>query len=371
VSFFQTNKESMIKSRIVELMAKKIGKEASKDELDELSELLLKNPGYAYLLEIVLSLKGSRNHFERDLPQEELVDHGWQHLADKLNLQPLVDDDTVSVEKRGRIKNIIYSRRFWLAAATVAVFLGCSMFLYKTYFGPQQLAEGKKLKETHYGTVANLILSDGSKVWLNAGSKLLYPDKFSGSQREVTLEGEGFFEVTKKPNMPFLVHAGKITVKVLGTKFNVKAYTEDADIETTLISGKVQVMLNDDPEKEILLSPNEKLTVIKPLAINATSAQINNELKYQVQALPVAANNNLTETAWVSNRLVLNNEAFDNVAKLLERKFDVHVFFDNDKLKDEHLTGVFEKENIQEVLDVLKMTTHFRYRIDGNNIHLY
>jgi len=76
VSFFQTNKESMIKSRIVELMAKKIGKEASKDELDELSELLLKNPGYAYLLEIVLSLKGSRNHFERDLPQEELVDHG-------------------------------------------------------------------------------------------------------------------------------------------------------------------------------------------------------------------------------------------------------------------------------------------------------
>jgi len=67
----------------------------------------------------------------------------------------------------------------------------------------------------------------------------------------------------------------------------------------------------------------------------------------------------------------LNNESFDNVAKLLERKFDVHVFFDNDKLKDEHLTGVFEKENIQEVLDVLKMTTHFRYRIDGNSIHLY
>jgi len=245
------------------------------------------------------------------------------------------------------------------------------MLIYRTYFGKQQMAEGKKIKETHYGAVSNLTLADGSKVWLNAGSKLIYPDKFSGSQREVTLEGEGFFEVTRNPQMPFLVHAGKITVRVLGTKFNVKAYTEDADIETTLISGKVQVMLNDDPEKEILLSPNEKLTVIKPVATSTAIAQVNNELKYQVQALPVAASNNLTETAWINNRLLLNNESFDNVAKLLERKFDVHVFFDNDKLKDEHLTGVFEKENIQEVLDVLKMTTHFRYRIDGNSIHLY
>lgn len=358
-------------SRIAELIAKKIGKEASKEELDELSHLLLKNPDYAYLHEVVISLKGSSNHFERDLPQEELVDHGWQHLADKLNLQPVLNDDLIISEKQGLIKNVIYSRKSWMAAATVALLLGCSVLIYKTHFGKQQIEEGKKIVETHYGALSNLTLADGSKVWLNAGSKLIYPDKFSGSQREVTLEGEGFFEVTKNPRMPFLVHAGKITVRVLGTKFNVKAYTEDADIETTLISGKVQVMLNDDPEKEILLSPNEKLTVIKPVATSTAIAQVNNELKYQVQALPVVANNNLTETAWISNKLFLNNEAFENVAKLLERKFDVHVFFDNDKLKDEHLTGVFEKENIQEVLDVLKMTTHFRYRIDGNNIHLY
>ncbi len=361
----------MIKSRIAELLAKKIGKEASKDELDELSDLLLKNPGYAYLHEVVLSLKGSRNHFERDLPQEELVDHGWQHLADKLNLQPALNDDLKIPEKQGSGNNVIYKRKLWLAAATVAILVGCSLFIYKTYLAKPQIAEGKKIKETHYGAVSNLVLADGSKVWLNAGSKLIYPDKFSGSQREVTLEGEGFFEVTKNPQMPFLVHAGKITVRVLGTKFNVKAYTEDADIETTLITGKVQVMLNDDPEKEILLSPNEKLTVIKPVITSTAIAQINNELKYQVQTLPVANNNNLTETAWINNRLLLNNEAFDNVAKLLERRFDVHVFFDNDKLKEEHLTGVFEKENIQEVLDVLKMTTHFKYRIDGNNIHLY
>jgi transmembrane sensor len=361
----------MAKSRITELMAKKIGREASEQQLDELYDLLSKNPEYAYLHEVILSLKGSRNHFERDLPQEELVNHGWQHLADKLNLQPTSSDDPANSGKLGFLKKIIRKRRLWLAAACVAALLGCSIFFYKNYFGSHQLLAGKKIEEVHYGALSSLTLADGSKVWLNAGSKLIYPAKFSGTQREVTLEGEGFFEVTKNPLIPFLVHAGKITVKVLGTKFDVKAYSEDADIETTLISGKVQVVLNDDPEKEIVLSPHEKLTVIKPMITNSSNPQVSNELKYQVQALPVTANNNLTETAWVSNRLVLNNEAFENVAKLLERKYDVHVFFDNDKLKDEHVTGFFENENIKEVLEVLKMTTHFKYRVDGNNVHLY
>ena len=215
-------------------------------------------------------------------------------------------------------------------------------------------------------------MSDGSQVWLNAGSKLTYPEKFSGTQREVTLEGEGFFEVTKNPQLPFLVHAGKVTVRVLGTRFNVKAYSEDPNIETTLISGKVQVILDDDPEKEIVLSPNEKLTVSNTRNSKAVSTdQSNNELKFKLQSLPVASNINIPETAWLSNKLIFNNESLDNVARMLERKYAVHINFQKEELKDEYVTGVFEKENIQQALDVLKMTTHFNYSIEGENVIIF
>ncbi|WP_449435350.1 FecR family protein [Pedobacter steynii] len=94
-------------------------------------------------------------------------------------------------------------------------------------------------------------MSDGTKVKLNAGSTFTYPEVFSASSREVTLKGEGFFEVQKNPKRPFLVHTDKFIVKVLGTVFNVKAYATDKKVETTLLSGKILVELHDRPEKRL------------------------------------------------------------------------------------------------------------------------
>ena len=248
----------MVKSRIIELMAKKIGQSASGDELDELARLLSEYPDYAHLHEIVLSLKGSKDHFEPDVPKDELINHGWQHLADQLNKENSLNDDVDQRGEKGVFRRMFSSNASRVAAAAVILLTGSAIGYYKIYGDKYHAANGK-VESVHFGGTSKLTLADGSQVWLNAGSKLLYPEKFSGSQREVTLEGEGFFEVTKNAQMPFLVHAGKITLKVLGTRFNVKAYSEDPDIETTLISGKVQVMLNDDPEKEIILAPHEKI----------------------------------------------------------------------------------------------------------------
>ncbi len=354
-------------------MAKKLSSDASKEELDELAALLLQYPDYAFLQEIVLSLKGSKSHFEKDIPKEEVVNNGWEHLAGKLNTAQLsTDPNKDEIETKSNLQKIIYLRKFWMAAAIAIVLISSGLFYYRGYSSKQQLTGSKKIAEVHYGNTSKLILSDGSQVWLNAGSKLTYPEKFSGTQREVTLEGEGFFEVTKNPQLPFLVHAGKVTVRVLGTRFNVKAYSEDPDIETTLISGKVQVILDDDPEKEIVLSPNEKLTVSNTRNSKAVSTdQSNNELKFKLQSLPVASNINIPETAWLSNKLIFNNESLDNVARMLERKYAVHINFQKEELKDEYVTGVFEKENIQQALDVLKMTTHFNYSIEGENVSIF
>ncbi|MBS1934461.1 MAG: FecR family protein [Bacteroidetes bacterium] len=357
-------------------MSKKVGKSASQSELDELSDLLAKYPDYAYLHEIVLSLKGSKDHFEPDIPKDELVSHGWQYLAEKLNAQSSPVDGSDIVPKEGLLRKIVHVISMPAAASVLLVLMAGGFFFYTKYISKNKQGNDK-VASTHNGATSKLILADGTLVWLNAGSKLIYPEKFSGTQREVTLQGEGFFEVVRNEKMPFLVHAGKITVKVLGTKFNVKAYNEDPDIETTLISGKVQVMLDNDPEKEIILYPHEKLTVTNTQkqkgveSVDVQQQQVNNEMKYQVQTLPAATNESFAETAWMSDKLIFSDESFENVARMLERKYDVHIRFDNGRLKDEHITGAFEKEDIRQMFDILKMTTHFKYSIDGNNIRIY
>ena len=363
----------MEKSRIIELMAKKTGKSASRQELSELAALLSRHPDYAYLQEIILSLKGSRDHFERNIPGEELVNLGWQHLTDKLNAGPGNEQEPGPSGGRLFLSRFHRRRGWWAAAAAIFVCI-CASLYYHFYFNESGLAAVSKTAVAHNGSRSEILLSDGTRVRLNAGSRLVYPQQFSGASREVTLEGEAFFEVTQNARAPFLVHAGKIKVRVLGTRFNIKAYKEDADIETTLISGKVQVVLNDDEEKKITLSPREKLTVVNKPETDADKVRVpdvSNELRYQVQVLPVTPNNSYVETAWLSNRIVLSNDDFEDVARQLERKYNVTIYFDNGALKQERMSAVFEKEDISQVLKILKMTTGFNYSINGNEIHLY
>jgi len=364
--------QSMENSRIIELMAKKAAQGASPEELEELARLLGAHPSYAYFHEVVHALKGNQDHLELMTPKEELVAHGWQDLAGKLN-----EGQTGT----GLLRRLNGGVR-WVAAAVFLVVLVTGALLYYKKSSAQLQAEAPSSLVSYagFGATRKLVLSDGTKVWLNAGSKLTYPNVFSGDRREVKLEGEAYFEVAKVSKAPFSVHAGKITVGVLGTSFNLKAYTGDKDIETTLITGKVQVTMDNEPEKPILLSPHEKLTIVnetegvrekKETGTEAPEAQkAYNALRYQVQLLPQSTGNGFVETAWVNNKLVINDESFETVAQLLERKYDVSIHFGDERLKQEHISGVFEKESIGEVLQILKMTTGFKYRLDGKAIYL-
>ncbi len=356
-------------------MAKKAGRNASPEELEELTALLGGHPGHAYFHEIVFSLKGSQDHLELVIPKEELVDHGWQDLSGKLKQEQ---------GRTGRLRSVMAGFRWAAAAAMLAVLVtGIGMY-YKKASGQQAAlagaaGQGPLVATVGYGLTTKLVLPDGTRVWLNAGSKLTYPGTFPASRREVQLEGEAYFDVARNPGAPFSVHAGKITVGVLGTCFNVKAYTEDSDVETTLISGKVQVTLDNEPEKTILLSPHEKLTIMNEsgnvkgqVVSSRPGAERNfNALRYQVQALPHDSDNHFVETAWLNNKLVINNESFETVAHMLERKYDVDIRFQDESLLQEHISGVFEKENIGQVLHILKMTTGFSYRMEGNRVFLY
>ncbi len=326
-------------------------------------------------------------------PEEELVSHGWQDLSGKLNRDPIPPNSFFTDEKHGRLKSLLSGRRRWMSAAAVLTLLvtGATLY-YKKASGRLQIdkevSSSALVAWAGYGAVSKLVLADGTKVWLNAGSKLIYPQIFSGPKREVTLEGEAFFQVAKDTKAPFSVRAGKLTVGVLGTSFNVKAYRDDANIETTLICGKIQVVLEDDPEKRIVLSPHEKLTVSnsmasgkltgigtlkeEPAASNVVvPVKAYNALRYQVQTLPHDSSNNFAETAWLNDKLVISNESFETVGRMLERKYNVHVRFENESIRQEHISGVFDKEGIGKVLQILKMTTRFNYRMGGDTVYLY
>jgi transmembrane sensor len=356
---YSMNENSMESSRIIELMAKKLGKDASVEELKELEHLLAKNPSYGLLEAIVGSLKGSPEHFERNIPEDELADSGWGRLAGRLK-------EAVGMEQRRSTR----IPRIWRVVAAAVVILaigGGAIWFFQGDRNPFVVRYVDRQLKVGYGERSKLVLSDGSTVWLNAGSKLSYPDVFTGDKRVVTLEGEAFFDIARHVDMPFFVHAGKVTIKVLGTRFDVKAYRGDAGVSTTLISGKVQVMLDGEPDKKIVLSPNEKLMVMNSVAGAATGG---NALHYQVQGVPRAGDDSLPETAWVENRLVLSNETLEDVARVLERRYDVQIEIAGARLKEEHVSGVFERETVQQVLDILKMTTKFKYSIEGKKVRL-
>lgn len=281
--------------------------------------------------------------------------------------QLLLQQDALPEEEMATVPR---TRRTWLAAAAILVLvLGAgAALIFRQPAGTKIAAPSQAQRlETGYGTKSKRVLPDGTTVWLNAGSKLSYTD------REATLEGEAFFDVAKDAGHPFIVHAEGVTIEVLGTSFNVKAYRSEENIEATLISGKISVQLNHDPEKKITLAPNEKLVVRRvPDTIKAAADPRESGLKYQVQSVIKPENvPYYTETAWVNNTLVFTNEAFSDVALKLERWYNVRIRFENEQLKQEELSGVFDQEDIRQALQLLQMTTRFQYRIKDNEIVIF
>jgi len=157
-----------------------------------------------------------------------------------------------------------------------------------------------------YGEAQHLLLPDSSQLWLNAGTTIRYPEKFKGKYRKVFLDGEAYFSVTKDENKPFIVETGKLSVKVLGTEFNVKAYSGEDRTTTTLASGQVQVNVN--AEISTVLKSNEQL-----IYNNATSAI------YIAEVAPGEV------SGWLTGQLMFSASSFDEIIRTLERRFNVSI----------------------------------------------
>lgn len=202
------------------------------------------------------------------------------------------------------------------------------------------------------GKLFQLTLSDGTKVWLNAASSLRFPQHFVATEKKriVYLEGEAFFDVTKNKDQPFIVKTGAVNVKVLGTRFNVSSYIEDATVKTTLVEGEVEVN-EGDSENFLQLTPSYQAI------FNKNKKGL---LKKKV--------NTLLYTSWMDKKIVLENESFAEVSKRIERTYNVSIINHNKELNNTHFTGEFDVENIEEIFRTFSETLKFKYDIKDKNI---
>ncbi len=211
-------------------------------------------------------------------------------------------------------------------------------------------------KEIKYNTlitpksrVFNVVLADGSKVWLNASSAIKYPTQFNLDERKVYLTGEAFFEVTKNPEKPFIVSTSEMEVEVLGTSFNVMAYPEDELIETTLVEGEVKVKTSNS---NLIIEPG-------------TQAQLNRKSN-KIEEKFV---NTELFTSWKNGKYIYDYESIEIVMRKLSRWYAVDVFYLDDEVRNLHFSGtLYNYNNIEQTLYIIELATNIKFEKVDNAI---
>ena len=253
---------------------------------------------------------------------------------------------------------------------TAAAVLLAAVFFTINYYNSGR-SKGIKTFLAAYGERKNIQLPDGSDVTLNAGSKIEINESFGVSTRDVYLEGEAFFDVKHNGKLPFIVHTVAMDVRALGTAFNVKAYLNEKITETSLIRGLIEVTLKESNNRTMLLYPNQKIKWEHPLAKagNSNSSTTNgsdslNVADSLVKKLQVTDYGNIKEVAWKENILEFDDDLFGDIAIQLERWYGAQIEFEDDSLRNYRFTGKYEKEDINTVLDFLKESKKFNYKIE-------
>jgi ferric-dicitrate binding protein FerR (iron transport regulator) len=270
-------------------------------------------------------------------------------------------------------------RRIWLAAASILLCASVGAWIWWGHHPSRDIPIARQEAiEAKKGSRTRSMLPDGTTVWLNAGSKLYYDDNFTGATRSVRLEGEAFFDVVKEPHRPFIVHTAGIDIKVLGTAFNVKSYPDDKTVETTLYRGSVKVFRDEESEeKAIQLRPNEKLILPKQAANSEgeVSVQQKSSIKGPITSFTIAHidstkdESERLETAWLYSRLEFRGDNFEELARKLERWYNVTIIFTDEKVKKLSFDGSFEGETVEQAFEYLReANSFFNYKINNHEI---
>lgn len=207
--------------------------------------------------------------------------------------------------------------------------------------------------ENEPGRRSKINLPDGSTVWLNADSKLSFPSRFLGDVREVSLEGEAFFDVVENQELPFIVKTVDINVRVLGTTFNVSAFPEEPTVETTLVTGSVALKKLGSDEDFLRLEPNQKAFYSK--------------LR---QSFSIHDVDPSYSTSWKEGSLKFHNSPFGEVVKKLERWYGVEIQYEQVLKDGHHLTFTLTGESLEKILELMGSLIPIEYNLEGKQVKI-
>lgn len=200
-----------------------------------------------------------------------------------------------------------------------------------------------------FGQMSQLKLSDGTKIWLNSGTTLRYPEKFAENSRSVTIEGEAYFEVSKMAHKPFTVNTPDMKVEVLGTSFNLLAYKEDVATSVTLVEGKVVVQ-------------NLEGKTIAQLSQGQMATKNKTETNLEIRNVKIAS-----YAAWIDGKIFFDDEQLDQIAVKLERWFNVEIVFANERLKSHRFTGtILKNKPVDQIMQALELLAPIRFKHQVN-----
>ncbi len=234
-------------------------------------------------------------------------------------------------------------------AAVVCVLLIPAFIYLLMHKGQPQLAD--VIMDVPEGSISSLVLPDSSKVWLNAGSHIVYGKGYGIKNRQIELCGEGYFEVQPNPQLPLEVKTGSITVRARGTKFNVKAYPEENDISALLIDGIIEIESAGLAQKKTL-QPRQMATYNKKDHTLAIASEVKTILY----------------TSWKDRRWLIEGATLGELAPILQRRYAVTVIFDNDALKPYKLRGEIRQQTVEQVAKALQLTAPMNYEMHNDTL---
>lgn len=246
-------------------------------------------------------------------------------------------------------------RWFFYAAAVVALLVIVSVASY--YQGGKQVESSFAdiVVEAPIGSKTKMTLPDGTEVWLNAGSRMVYSQGFGMTDRRLEFEGEGFFEVQRNADLPFAIHTRELDVTVLGTKFNFRNYADDETVTVDLLEGKVALDNHLQDMETRYLAPSEKMVLDKATGdmeiVTAEAERVK---------------------VWTDDVLLFDEELLPEIARSLERAYDVQIVISNPTLETARFYGRFDrqKQSIYDILNILSSTGRMQYEIKGDVVVL-
>jgi ferric-dicitrate binding protein FerR (iron transport regulator) len=369
------------------LLSKKLTNEADAEELQELQSILLNNPDLHPQADMLTEMWQQGIINKSTGSEAAYMRHIMKHKDEFFVSENLIEintDDAVSETNPGFFRNLLSKKRLTVFSFLAFIILSTCAFYLFTQKRETKLSAEPAISSivTKNGNRTRIVLPDGSQVWLNAGSNLDYNNSaFNKDLREVTLNGEAYFDVTKNADKPFIIHTKKMDIKVIGTVFNVRSYNDEKTAEASLIRGSIEVTFKDGKNQKLILMPNQKISV----ANDAIEAPVENSGKISVnkndvRSIPQFAVDVLKpspkydiipEIAWTQNKLFFEDESLENIAPRMEKWFGKKIVIENVSLKNLRYYGNFENETMEEVLSYLKLSKPFNFRIENDTVVIY